>query len=276
MSRPAPLAALAALALATTTTATTGRAAADELERRPNITVPIVLGGGALFILGETVLKDAVSPDECRWCGSNSLDRAVRDGLVWDNPKRANGLSNWTGFVAAPVVALGGIGLASLADDQGDQLVTDGLIVLESSILTSIFTNIVKGAAGRQRPELHYQATGDFLTAAPSQEDNLSFFSGHSSFTMSLAVSAGTVASLRGYRAAPYIWGAGVGLSLTTGYLRIAADRHWTTDVVTGWLVGAAFGVAVPLLHRTSSSSTAREGTSLAISPRLVMFTTSF
>ena len=273
MSRRAAL--LAALTVATTT-ATGGRASADELERRPAITVPIVLGGGSLFILGETVFKDAISPDDCRWCGSTRLDRAVRDGLVWDNPKRANGLSNWTGFVAAPVVTLGGIGVAALADDRGEEWVTDGLIVLETSILSSAFTNLVKGIVGRQRPEIHYRATGDFLTAAPTQEDNLSFFSGHSSFTMSLAVSAGTVASLRGYRAAPYIWTAGVGLSLTTGYLRIAADRHWTTDVVTGWLVGAAFGVAVPLLHRTSTSSSARERASPAASPRLVMLTLPF
>ena len=45
-----------------------------------------------------------------------------------------------------------------------------------------------------------------------------------------------------------------VPLALATGYLRIAADRHWATDVATGWAVGAAFGVGVPwLLHRTAA-----------------------
>ena len=67
----------------------------------------------------------------------------------------------------------------------------------------------------------------------------------------SIAVSAGTVASMRGYRWAPLVWATGLTLGATTGYLRMAADRHYFTDVVTGAVVGSAVGFAVPyLLHR--------------------------
>jgi membrane-associated phospholipid phosphatase len=74
---------------------------------------------------------------------------------------------------------------------------------------------------------------------------------------MSLAVSAGTVAHMRGSKWAPAIYGGGVALSLTTGYLRIAADKHWSTDILTGWVVGAAVGYAVPrLFHRKDTELT--------------------
>ncbi len=58
-------------------------------------------------------------------------------------------------------------------------------------------------------------------------------------------------ASLRGYRGAPYVWALGVPLALLSGYLRIAADRHYTSDVLLGAALGSLFGGLVPwLLHR--------------------------
>jgi membrane-associated phospholipid phosphatase len=43
-----------------------------------------------------------------------------------------------------------------------------------------------------------------------------------------------------------------------SGYLRIAADKHYLSDVLTGALLGSAMGVAIPLLlhpRRTESDS---------------------
>jgi membrane-associated phospholipid phosphatase len=55
---------------------------------------------------------------------------------------------------------------------------------------------------------------------------------------------------MRGYESAPWILGLGLAGAATTGYLRVAADAHWATDVLAGAAFGAAVGVAVPLLHR--------------------------
>ena len=44
------------------------------------------------------------------------------------------------------------------------------------------------------------------------------------------------------------IWGAGLGLAVTTAYLRIAADRHYATDVLAGSAFGIAAGIAIPWL----------------------------
>ena len=50
--------------------------------------------------------------------------------------------------------------------------------------------------------------------------------------------------------------------------LRIAADRHWATDVITGALLGGGLGYAIPALHLAFSGN--KEQTAVitpAISP---------
>jgi membrane-associated phospholipid phosphatase len=40
-------------------------------------------------------------------------------------------------------------------------------------------------------------------------------------------------------------------MALATGYFRVAADRHWATDVISGWVMGTIIGAGVPwLFHR--------------------------
>jgi hypothetical protein len=74
----------------------------------------------------------------------------------------------------------------------------------------------------------------------------LSFFSGHTALAFSFAVSAGTIASMRSYRNAGWVLGSGLTMAAATGYLRIAADRHYFTDVLTG---GRGLGRSVPARH---------------------------
>jgi membrane-associated phospholipid phosphatase len=44
------------------------------------------------------------------------------------------------------------------------------------------------------------------------------------------------------------IWAAGLALAATTAYLRMAADRHYLTDVLTGSAVGALGAALIPRL----------------------------
>src|SRR5262249_18375089 len=87
--------------------------------------------------------------------------------------------------------------------------------------------------------------------APPKPDDNLSFYSGHTSLAFSLAVGSGTIASMRGYPLAPVVWATGLPVALLTGYLRIGADRHYLTDVLAGALLGSAVGFVGPFVfHR--------------------------
>lgn len=113
----------------------------------------------------------------------------------------------------------------------------------------------MKFAAGRERPFVHALPPEEKARTAHPRDNNTSFYSSHTAVTFALAASAGTVASLREYRWAPWVWAAGLAFATTTGYLRIAGDRHYFTDVLTGALVGSAVGFAVPYLHRAKGTA---------------------
>ena len=234
-------------------------ASAEDTIAEPDyqLHLPLTLGFGLIYFLGEAPLKAPLSKDTCRWCGPIVFDDAVRDGLLWEDTHRAHTISNVTGFIGAPAFALGGILLAGKLDDRGDTWLANGLIVAESAAIAGVINFAVKAAAARERPFVHQLAPEDKPDTEHPQDNNQSFYSGHSTLSMSLAVSAGTVAHMRGYRWAPALYGGGIALSLTTGYLRIAADKHWATDVLTGWMLGAAIGYAVPrFLHRKDTDVT--------------------
>ena len=108
------------------------------------------------------------------------------------------------------------------------------------------------------------------LTPNPA-DNNASFYSGHTSFVASLTAAVGTCASLRHRRLAWVVWAVGSALTLATGYLRIAADQHYATDVLAGAAVGGGLGFAIPYLaHRPAGEgavavSLALSGSGLAL-----------
>ena len=63
---------------------------------------------------------------------------------------------------------------------------------------------------------------------------------------------------MRGYRIAPGVWGTGLTVAVGAGWLRIAADKHYATDVLVGMLAGSAVGVALPLLFHGPVADDAR------------------
>jgi membrane-associated phospholipid phosphatase len=197
---------------------------------------------------GGTILYPAfgpreLAPDACRWCEPNALDRSVRDALRWDNVGAAGRLSDAGGYLVTPGLAIGALLIGTAGDLSVARSVDDLVPILETQMIARWATRGAKLAFGRQRPYAHY-------TGAEDEDDNLSFPSGHTSFVFSIAVSAGTVAHLRGYRSEPLVWIVGLTLASATGYLRIAADRHYLTDVIGGAVVGTAAGLTVPLLMR--------------------------
>jgi membrane-associated phospholipid phosphatase len=162
-------------------------------------------------------------------------------------PRRGDRLSDLSLSLAIAVP----IGVLAVSHDDFDKgFGRDVLIVCEATTISGALTQGAKYALRRERPWAH------FADAPPGEElgsagSNLSFFSGHASTAFAVVASSGAIASMRGDRAAPWIWGTGLGLAATTGYLRIAADRHYLTDVVAGAVVGTAVGLAVPhLLHK--------------------------
>jgi membrane-associated phospholipid phosphatase len=203
-------------------------------------------GLGIGFIASESFLKPSLAPDNCRWCDPTAVDVRVRDSLVWEDVDRARLYSNLTGYVAAPIFGLGMSALAGLSrDDSGwARLIDDTIPILETVAISQALSQMVKWSFGRERPFVH------FNNPPLDQDHNLSFWSGHSALAFGVTTSAGMLARWRGSRTEPWIWGVGLTLSVATGYFRIAGDKHYFTDVVTGAAVGVISGLTIPRLMR--------------------------
>jgi membrane-associated phospholipid phosphatase len=237
------------LALALTVTSAANARADDAGERtnhRRLVHAAAIALGGAAYLTIQFGLADKLAPDTCTWCDPPGIDVSVRDAVRWDDPKLANTFADITGYYGAAAFAVGSVVLSGF--DQGPRRwFDDAFPVLESAIASSLLHHLAKFSLPRERPAHHFGG----IEVEPAKDQEFSFFSGHSSLSFSLAVSAGMVAHYRHYRSEPYIWAGGLALAAATGYLRIAADAHYFTDVLIGAAVGTAVGYLVPTyLHR--------------------------
>jgi membrane-associated phospholipid phosphatase len=220
----------------------------------------LIAGGStALWVASETVAKPALAPDTCRWCDRdpatgadrlNGFDAAGRALLRAEGSEHTMArLSDAVTFLAVPL-AVGGLdwGLAG-ASGATAQVPEDLVMVAQAVALSSLLTQAVKFTAGRERPYVR-TLTAEEFAASNVHDANVSFFSGHSSFAFSAVVAAGTVASLRNRPHQWAVWAVGLPLAVASPLLRMAADRHYASDVLVGSAMGALVGWAVPtLLH---------------------------
>lgn len=240
---PPALAALLAAALL----AAPARAAGPHPLRGDDRTDLAVTGAAAgVWLLGE-VLKPELAPSVCRFCKANALDVWARDRLVLSDATLAARGSDVLAFALMPAAVTAHQLLAARAAGDGGEGWRDLLYVAEAASLSMAVNQVVKLAVGRQRPFVRY---GNWAPGSREgdPDDNLSFYSGHSALAFSIASAAGTVSTLRGYGSAPWVWAVGMTLATGVGYLRMAGDKHWLTDVVVGAAVGGGVGAAVPLL----------------------------
>jgi membrane-associated phospholipid phosphatase len=148
-------------------------------------------------------------------------------------------------------------------------------IVAESALVSAAITQGLKFGFARKRPFVRYGA-GETSGAydVTSSDSRASFPSGHTSLVASLGSALATTATLQESDAAPWLWAGAAFATVTTGALRMMAEKHYFTDVVAGAAVGAACGAVVPLLHRrggplsSGSVSIAAQGPSFALSGR--------
>lgn len=206
--------------------------------------IGVAVGFGLTYV-GLSAFGTSLAPKTCRWCEPPSFDRSVRNSLVWNNTARADLFSSIDAYILAPLV---GFGLLYAADHSAGwaRLMDDIIPVAETIAITQTVVLAIKYAVGRQRPDAHFDDTGRPAT----KQDNQSFPSGHSSLGFSITAAAGLICHWRHYWTEPYVWGAGIALSLSTEYLRMGADKHYLTDVVAGGALGVAGGLLIPRLMR--------------------------
>lgn len=127
-----------------------------------------------------------------------------------------------------------------------------GLIGLESLLWSSVLTAMTKALVLRPRPYMYNPdvPTSDKL----SRDGRFSFFSGHTSGTACLSVTAAKIWTdyHPGNKWNPLVWGTALAWPAAVGFLRVKAGKHFPTDVLVGYAVGAACGWLIPQWHKKS------------------------
>lgn len=125
-----------------------------------------------------------------------------------------------------------------------------GLIALEGALINSGLINLTKVLVRRPRPY-------NFNPNAPieykiNRKARYSFFSGHAATAAYFSFATAKMYNdlYPDSRLGPWVWGSAVLLPAVTGFGRMRAGRHYLTDVLVGYAVGATIGILVPALHK--------------------------
>jgi membrane-associated phospholipid phosphatase len=205
---------------------------------------------GLAFIGGAAGISLGGSPTR-RWSGTNGFDTGIRDGLRLGSTsaRQDASLASDVGLIfSAALLPMASIGVKFSRDHDCVETWDMFTDAVESFGLTLFITEAVKLAAGRERP---YTEECDGFpprdASCGSEDRHRSFFSGHASLaaagaglSCSYAIQREAWGSSRTAKVAPCALG--VVAAFATGALRVAADRHWASDVFVGFAVGAVVG----------------------------------
>lgn len=238
-----------ALAAAASLAAGPARAAEPPLPLRYDLATDLSVTAAALAsVVALAALKPELTPLQCRICAPGRIDDAVHGALLWGNPAAADTWSNVLANAVLPAGMLGYDLVSAIGAGDPAAAAVDTLLIVEAVSLDTVLELGVKYATGRLRPYAWY---GHLPPQPGAYDQNLSFYSGHTSTAFATAASAGTVFMMRGYPGAPVVLGLGLAVAGGVGYLRMAADQHYLTDVLAGAAVGGLVGFAVPwVFHR--------------------------
>ncbi len=194
---------------------------------------------------------------EAAWVSPIWIDTAFRNGLrLTSQARRSRAATVSDTLLVASILQpalVDSLLVAGMVDRSRDVATQLEGINMQTYALTLLFNASAKRLFARQRPYV-IGCVEDIghSDRCESPDRFRSYYSGHSAIS---AASAGLVCahhthlplygSVAGDTAACI---AALTGTLSTGLLRVAADRHWATDVLTGHIVGLLAGYLLPSL----------------------------
>lgn len=205
-----------------------------------------------LIVWGVAVKPNLDAPS-CVICdGSNGkvngVDDFFRRSLKQGESSPAGIISDVLAYGVAPASGVALAIAAPVYDRRGDEVAVNTLLIVEASLAFAVLQQGLTALVPRERPAVHAAQGVERENALQRHSSFESFPAGHNGEAFAIAAAGGTIATMRGYRLAPLVWITGGTLAIATSYLRIAADRHYFTDVMTGAALGIGTGIAIPLL----------------------------
>lgn len=208
----------------------------------PALAITLAVGIGVAFLMSFLVARvyDAITDRD----GVAALDVPLLHAAIGLRSPFVNGVAAHVavlfGPIGMPIMAVGAILVLSLRRRS----VTPLILIAAAGIGSLLMTIAGKDIIGRHRPQLRY--------AIPPFEYSPSFPSGH---TLNATVIAGVVGYLiwlrrRTIAAKVASIAVPVVIAVVVGLTRILLGAHWFTDVLAGWLLGAAWLALVVTAHR--------------------------
>ena len=181
--------------------------------------------------------------------------------LPWDRPvagrynETADKVSDWAVVLGITPLALAGYSWYG-GDASGKDFAAYTLMFAQAIALQSGFNLLVRSTQLWPRPYI-YATEGEGAEKAREARGEAygSFFSGHTSAAFTIAVFTGEWFS-EVYPASPYrgiVWASSLSAAGMVGVLRIAAGKHYPSDVIVGALVGTGISLSVIRLHRVKN-----------------------
>ncbi|WP_426493266.1 phosphatase PAP2 family protein [Hymenobacter sp. 102] len=218
-------------------------------QTRFKVDAPISVGLGALSITGLLLVQQKEGLTDAQLAALNKNDIPKFDrfsaGYYSDKAQTAGDLIVYPSLVVAPAL------LALDADVRGRYGQVLGLYLQTMLAADATFTMSV-GSITRYRPFLYgTQGGGDRNSKIATN----SFFAGHTAHTAAATFFAAKVyhdfhpdSNLR-----PFVWTAAAAVSAAEGYTRLKAGKHFLSDNIVGYAVGATAGILIPQLHKKAN-----------------------
>ena len=220
-----------------------------KLARQEIVPIAILLGI-ALPVLAFIEIADEVGEGEARW-----FDESILLALRTADPADPIG-PRWMEASVMDITALGGFAVLALVTlmAAGYLLVrkhwVDALMLLVATIGGTLISEGLKVGFNRPRPD---------LVAHVVETTSMSFPSGHAmlSAVTYLTLGALLTQSEPQRRIKIYITGAAIALTVVIGLSRVYLGVHYPTDVLAGWIVGAAWALSCREVERLIEARTA-------------------
>jgi membrane-associated phospholipid phosphatase len=220
-------------------------------QLRLEVDIPILALTGLGALVPE-LLKGRLSGPSC-------LPGCRAEGVpALDRP--ATGYHSQGAGLASDILVAGAIALPFVLDlvsvlvrkpsDGMRGFAKDATVLAQVLSVESALAALAKFTVRRTRPLVYDPAVS--LAERSNPDNTLSFFSAHSGAAFAAAV-AGSWLFARRHPRSPWrwvVWAGSLALAAVTASLRVAAGKHFFTDVLTGAGVGSAVGFLVPYLHR--------------------------
>lgn len=212
---------------------------------------PIIAGGIGLSYWGLSMIKNKDSLTRAEVLSLSKSDVNFFDRGAAGNYSNSLDEASYFPFYASFAMPFAMLLNKNVGKKAGQVMV----LYLETMALTSTMYTLTAGNIQRSRPLVYSSAAP--MSERTDKDAQRSFYAGHTAATAAATFFAAKVFHdfNPGSRARPYVWITAAAVPAVVGYLRLKSGRHFLSDNILGYGLGAATGLLVPQVHKRSSDT---------------------